>query len=97
MRKHEKPTDGKQLEAKEGEKAHVKTIDNKLAGRDTYKAVASENANLLGFSTKDDDDFHGGGRRERRGTGGRGRDDRGRGDRGRGGHRGGRKGKPVFD
>lgn len=83
------------------EKKRVNTIGTNLKGGDTYAVVRNEGADLMGFSSKDEDDFGGA-----RGAAAGGRGDRERrereprqprGGRGRGGRGGRNQGKIEID
>lgn len=91
-REHEK-VNQKGLQANEAEKHRTQTIDTKITGADVHAKGRGEGAELLGFSSRDDDfGFEHRQRGPKRGgeRGGRGG--------ARGGARGGRKGgKPIFD
>ena len=92
-REHEK-VNQKGLLANDVNKNRTETINTTITGSDVHAKTRGEGAELLGFSSRDDDlGFEHRQRGPKRG-GERG----GRGDRGRGGARGGRKGgKPIFD
>jgi len=89
-RQHEKIQD--KVQARDGDKVRVNTIENKITARDVHAIRPSENANLLGFQAPVDIDFE-----ERRGGGRGGRGDRREPREPRQGGRKGRGGKLVVD
>ena len=85
-RKHEKIAE--KVQTRDGDKQRVQAGKNELQGRDKYSIRPDVNANLLGFQSRDDDDFES---RGRGGRGGRGRDQGPREQRQGGGRRRGGK------
>ena len=70
-RKHEKISE--KVQGREGDKVMIKEGHNDLSWRDTHSVRPDVNANLLGFQSRDEDDFEARGR----GRGGRGGRDQG--------------------
>jgi hypothetical protein len=99
-RAHEKQST-KGIEVSNAEKKRINTIDSNLKKGDTYAVVRNEGQDLMGFSSKDEDDFSGSRGGAAGGRGDRERREREprqpRGGRGRGGRGGRNQGKIEID
>lgn len=91
-RQHEKLNE-KGIKVNDQEKHRTQMLATQITSQDTHAITRGAGAELLGFSSKGDDDFEYRQRGPKRGgdRGGRGSD---RGS--RGGNRGGRRGKAIF-